>query len=408
MKKVLVFLLALPFVFTTGNAQIFQSPRIALGLGAVHSVNESPMGDRDLNFSAGLFYRHPLAKSFTGEINLAYLQNSGKSSYYSQDWSTNLFQFDARALYHPFIIKNWMPYITLGVGGLNFSADKYSEIANRVYNDPVAQEKFEKAEKSGLTGVFLAGLGTEYRLSGDLSLDFQVTYNASFTDDIMGEHDAQYTDESNIVDGYWNFRLGLAWAPFPYSGDTDSDGLSDDYEKQIGTDPNKNDTDGDGLMDGEELDKWGTDPKLYDTDGDGIKDGSEVLQGTNPTDPTDNIKFGANVGDFFVLEGIEFETAKSNILPSSEKILMKAYRALKEYPEVNVEIQGHTDNTGDRDLNMKLSLDRAESVKNWMVRMGIAPERMTTKGLGPDKPAASNETPEGRQKNRRIEFLRTK
>jgi len=79
-----------------------------------------------------------------------------------------------------------------------------------------------------------------------------------------------------------------------------------------------------------------------------------------------------------------------------------------EYPDVEVEIAGHTDNTGSRKTNMRLSEQRAESVKNWLTGRGIDPKRITTSAHGPDKPIVPNNTKEGRDKNRRIEFIRTK
>jgi outer membrane protein OmpA-like peptidoglycan-associated protein len=114
------------------------------------------------------------------------------------------------------------------------------------------------------------------------------------------------------------------------------------------------------------------------------------------------------VGAALVLEGVNFATGKADILPESESVLEKVYNGLADHPEVEVEIQGHTDNTGNRASNMTLSQSRAESVRSWMMAKGIAPGRMTAKGFGPDKPIAPNTTPEGRAKNRRIEFLRTK
>ncbi|MCA2005609.1 MAG: OmpA family protein, partial [Ignavibacterium sp.] len=78
------------------------------------------------------------------------------------------------------------------------------------------------------------------------------------------------------------------------------------------------------------------------------------------------------------------------------------------YPEIVVEIGGHTDLTGMYKKNIELSQKRANSVKDWLVRHGIDAGRIIAKGYGPDKPIASNDTPEGRQKNRRIEFTRIK
>jgi hypothetical protein len=76
----------------------------------------------------------------------------------------------------------------------------------------------------------------------------------------------------------------------------------------------------------------------------------------------------------------------------------------KEYPTLRVEISGHTSDEGKREFNMKLSRKRAEAVKLFLVSAGVDESRIGTKGYGPDKPIADNETKEGKEKNRRIEF----
>lgn len=118
--------------------------------------------------------------------------------------------------------------------------------------------------------------------------------------------------------------------------------------------------------------------------------------------------FKSEVGQAIQLEGIQFATGSAEILPSSESTLAKAYATLKYNPEIEVEIQGHTDNVGAAETNLKLSQERAAAVKTYLVNKGINAARITTKGFGEAKPIASNDTPEGRQTNRRIEFVRTK
>jgi outer membrane protein OmpA-like peptidoglycan-associated protein len=203
----------------------------------------------------------------------------------------------------------------------------------------------------------------------------------------------------------------------PLKADTDGDGLSDgDEVLKYKTDPLKADTDGDGLSDGDEVLKYKTDPLKKDTDGGGVDDGAEVARGSNPLDPADDMNWPpkkkeeltVEVGKAIVLEGVVFKTGKAEITPESEQILTTAYNTLAQNPDIAVEIQGHTDNSGKRASNMKLSQARADAVKAWLVAKGIDAGRITTKGYGPDKPAASNKTAAGKEKNRRIEFFRTK
>jgi len=105
-----------------------------------------------------------------------------------------------------------------------------------------------------------------------------------------------------------------------------------------------------------------------------------------------------------VVKGIEFETGKDKIKPVSDSVLHGALIALQEYPKMRIEISGHTDNQGTAEANIDLSKRRAESVKKWFVDKGIDEKRMETRGAGPSEPIADNKGPEGRQKNRRIEF----
>ncbi len=218
------------------------------------------------------------------------------------------------------------------------------------------------------------------------------------------------TDGDGLSDG----DEVLKYHTDPLKADTDGDGLSDGQEVlKYHTDPLKADTDGDGLSDGDEVLKYHTDPLKVDTDGGTVPDGIEVQRGTNPLDASDDVpkkkeELKVEVGAAITLEGIVFKSGKAAILSESEPQLEKAYNTLAQNPEVVVEIQGHTDNVGNKAKNVKLSKDRAESVKGWLVKKGIDASRMTTKGFGPDKPIADNKTAEGKAKNRRIEFFRVK
>ena len=114
------------------------------------------------------------------------------------------------------------------------------------------------------------------------------------------------------------------------------------------------------------------------------------------------------VGAKIVLDGITFATGKTDITPNSEFILEKALNTLVAYPDMEVEIQGYTDNVGSRSGNLRLSQRRADAVRTWLVQRGINPGRIIAKGYGPDNPIDSNATREGRARNRRIEFYRIK
>lgn len=102
-------------------------------------------------------------------------------------------------------------------------------------------------------------------------------------------------------------------------------------------------------------------------------------------------------------EGILFETSKSELNTNSRTALDKFAESLRNNPDTDVVIHGHTDNTGSRELNQRLSEQRASSVKNYIVGKGIELGRITTEGLAFDQPVADNSTAAGRAQNRRVE-----
>ncbi|MEO0068272.1 MAG: carboxypeptidase regulatory-like domain-containing protein [candidate division WOR-3 bacterium] len=113
------------------------------------------------------------------------------------------------------------------------------------------------------------------------------------------------------------------------------------------------------------------------------------------------------VGTAVTLKGIYFDFGKATIrFPESQEALQAAYNILKENPTIKVEIQGHTDNVGSDEFNQKLSEQRAWAVVNYLVQqMGVESSRLIAKGYGETQPKASNDTPEGRALNRRVEFV---
>lgn len=105
--------------------------------------------------------------------------------------------------------------------------------------------------------------------------------------------------------------------------------------------------------------------------------------------------------------GILFATGKSELSTSSKESLIKFANSLKTTSETDVTIYGHTDNTGSRAINEKLSVERAESVARFLIDSGVKGERLTTSGKAYDEPVADNSTLEGRAKNRRVEIYIT-
>jgi outer membrane protein OmpA-like peptidoglycan-associated protein len=110
-------------------------------------------------------------------------------------------------------------------------------------------------------------------------------------------------------------------------------------------------------------------------------------------------------GERIVLKNIFFSTGSATLEEQSQSELKKLVEFLEKNPTMKIEVSGHTDDVGADDTNMKLSQQRAESVKTYIVGKGIVADRIQSKGYGKTKPIASNATAEGKQKNRRTEFV---
>jgi OOP family OmpA-OmpF porin len=215
--------------------------------------------------------------------------------------------------------------------------------------------------------------------------------------------------------------------------DTDGDGIPDDVdacpevpEDHKDPDPNDgcpapSDRDGDGIPDqydkcpDQPEDKDGVDDSdgcpEDDADGDGIPDAKDACPkepGQPDPDPKKNgcPKFirleGSSVR---VLQQVHFATGSATILPDSFPMLQEIVQLLKANPGIKkMRIEGHTDNRGGADMNLDLSKRRAASVRTWLVTHGIEAPRLESEGYGLTKPIQSNDTVEGRQGNRRVEF----
>ena len=190
----------------------------------------------------------------------------------------------------------------------------------------------------------------------------------------------------------------------PLKADTDGDGLTDGQEvNQYRTDPLQVDTDGDGLSDYDEVMVHMTNPLVKDTDGGGMDDGAELRVSKNPLDPKDDM-LDLSEAKPIILENVFFDTAKYEIIPEIASGLEQTATTLKANPEVKITIIGHADSVGTDADNQILSVNRAESVKNWLVGKGIDAKRIKTMGKGESKPVATNDTEAGRAQNRRVEL----
>ena len=238
-------------------------------------------------------------------------------------------------------------------------------------------------------------------------------------------------DSDSIADGI--DRCGKTPAGWPVDEygcprDTDADGVVDGEDgcayTPRGAKPDHRgcttDADEDGVFDG--LDRCASTPRgaridtmgcPVDSDHDGIYDGFDQCLDTRHGARVDSAGCPEKAAQLFnydsptlVLDGVSFEKNKVDLTPESAAALDRVVASLRDWPELRVEIGGHTDGRGDAKANLDLSRRRAEFVRLFLVTQGIDESRLVAKGYGERKPIADNKTEEGRLQNRRVELTK--
>ncbi|MCK5795518.1 MAG: OmpA family protein [Anaerolineales bacterium] len=225
------------------------------------------------------------------------------------------------------------------------------------------------------------------------------------------DHDGVPDDADNCPGTPTGVKVNSNGCPL----DSDGDGVLDYKDNCPGTPKGVKvdtmgcplDSDGDGVPDhrdkctntpaGTKVDSSGC---QLDSDGDGVYDHLDKCPDTPRGAAVDQRGCWAFGGNVF------FAVNKSDIRSEAHPLLNEAVKILKENPGIRVEIQGHTDSTGAEAYNQMLSEKRAGAIKAYLVKEGIDADRLDGKGYGESDPIASNDTAEGRQKNRRVRFKR--
>ena len=171
------------------------------------------------------------------------------------------------------------------------------------------------------------------------------------------------------------------------------------------------DSDGDGIEDGKDACPDAAGPRKFngcpDSDGDGIADPDDKCP--NEAGPSDNAGCPNPTAEAIEKLNelgavVQFEFNKSNLRDDAIELLLSVYEIMAKYGNTNFLIEGHTDTSGPKAFNKKLSLERAENVKSHLVSKGVEGDRLSTAGFGEDNPKESNNTRKGRIANRRVEF----
>lgn len=142
-----------------------------------------------------------------------------------------------------------------------------------------------------------------------------------------------------------------------------------------------------------------------DSDGDGVVDGVDQCPNTLEGLEVDSVGcVKTDKEQSVVLLGVTFDFNSDRLTANARDLLVRTADALKGQPDLSVELAGHTDSVGAEEYNRQLSQKRAESVRNYLIDLGVSPDQLTATGYGESDPVRSNETEEGRERNRRVEF----
>ncbi|MEJ7693577.1 OmpA family protein [Daejeonella sp.] len=301
------------------------------------------------------------------------------------------------------------PYLTAGYGLMGYDVDVTSATATTRFNPETVYESF-----------IPVGAGLKFGISNNLMLDLGYQMNFVDGDNLDGYHSGPQTDKFSYSHIGLEFLLGGKSKP-ALSRYNPVAALEADYiarnaalQAELAAERGRNaaqlaqmatdwarfkmDSDGDGVSD--YFDKCPNTPTGTQVDGAGCP-----IQVTNTT--VNPVRVIVTEEDRRVvaeaIKNLEFDFGKATIRPSSFPSLNRVADLLKS-KDFSLKLAGHTDNVGSDAANLKLSKDRAESVKSYLVSQGANPSRIEATGYGESQPISTNNTASGRQNNRRVEF----
>ena len=397
MKKIvmLIIILMLTAVVTVAQAEV-----------KAGSVSITPFAggyffERNQDLKDTAVYGLRAGYNFTKNIGLegyfSYLQTEIQDESQWEPWQ-DVYSFGIEGLYHFMPESRLVPFIAIGFGGIFYG--KGFNYINSSYGDDF--------EASQYTVDY--GAGVKFFLTDNIALRADVR-DVIPLNSTKGNPD--YFHNNLLVTLGINFAFGgekkiveakveepppppppppAPVAPVEVVVDSDKDGVPDNLDKCPNTPA------------GVAVDKDGC---PLDSDKDGVPDYLDKCPDTPAGVAVD--KDGCVREKVSMTLNVEFDTAKAVIKKKYHNELKKVADFIKAYPGTNVVIEGHTDNVdrfNNPDKNIKLSLARADSVRKYLIdNFGIDASRITAVGYGPDKPIASNDTKEGRQKNRRVQAV---
>ena len=254
----------------------------------------------------------------------------------------------------------------------------------------------------GYLGVEREGGSSEHRPTGTLGAGFNLRFGQSRWS-ASGEYRWRNAWDG---DGTWNDRLASIGISFAFGGAAPLP----DPEPYVAPAPApESDSDRDGVVD--RLDECPRTPPGVPIDpvgcpSDGDRDGVIDPRDECPNTPANTLvdHKGCEIQEIIELPGVHFITNSDRLVDEAYQVLEQVAGTLRRYPQLIVEVAGHTDSNGNADMNMNLSLRRAFAVRSHLIRSGVQPAQLVARGYGESSPIASNTTEAGQAMNRRVEL----
>jgi outer membrane protein OmpA-like peptidoglycan-associated protein len=398
-----IAILILVIVFSIQVLGQFKDKGIRAGaaVGALQGLTK--MDDNSFIAGGRIFIRHNIADYFDGDLSGTWAGIGGEK------YQADLWLAEYKILYKPYTCDEWDPYIGAGLGLSYYNANAVM----RNYALP----------SDGYVGYLPIALGTEYNLSDCIQLDANVNLSYAFSNKIVSTN----RPNSKIAtgnDAWWGVYVGISYtisSGGPSAAELEAIRVKAEQDalhaRELAIAEAKRVQDSiDAVAAAKAAAEAARAKAAAEAQRiqDSVKAAAQQLAEPKKEvevpkpEPPKPVALKAEVGKAIVLEGVVFPSGKAVISSESEQILSSAKKTLEDNPDLTVEIRGYTDNVGNAKKNLQLSQSRAEAVKEWLVKNGIASTRITAKGYGDKNPIGNNKTAEGRTKNRRIEFFRTK